>query len=87
MGKDYEKEEALKQVKTGLQISSFFGSFRRKNKDVETYEDYDTDENEDLETEPRWMSHKYREIINNELEDHPKFKPSKKLKKVPLKWG
>lgn len=47
------------------------------------YEDFDTDEDEDLDITPEWK--KNREVFLSEFED--RFKPSKKLCCIPVMRG
>jgi len=56
---------------------------KKKNIDVETYEDYDTDPGEDLDITPAWL--KGRKFLKDDLEDF--MKPSKKFMKFQIMSG
>jgi hypothetical protein len=59
-------------------------SIKKKNNDeVETYEDFDTEPEEDLNVEHVWL--KGREMIPDDFED--RIKPSKKFMRFPLMYG
>lgn len=65
-------------------IKNVFGLLRRKRKvNYEYYEDFDTDDGEDLNTVPPWR--KNRLTFNDDLEDE--MKPPKSVIKVPLYFG
>ena len=58
-------------------------TIKKKNQEVETYEDFDTEPEEDLNVEFEWL--KDREVIQDDFED--KIKPSKKFMRFPIMFG
>lgn len=56
---------------------------KKKTSDVETYEDFDTDDGEDLDVTPEWL--KGRKFLPDDLED--KIKTSKKFLKYTIMSG
>ncbi|KAL4431869.1 hypothetical protein ABPG74_012681 [Tetrahymena malaccensis] len=68
----------------GLVSGKILSLFKKKGgiKIIE-YEDYDTDEDEDLDITPEWK--KNREVFLSEFED--KYKPSRKLTCIPIMRG
>lgn len=56
---------------------------KKKTVDIETYEDYDTDDNENLDVTPVWL--KERKFLPDDLED--KVKISKKFLKYTIMSG
>ena len=56
---------------------------RKSDEDVETYEEYDTIPDEDLDIKPEWE--KCRMFLKGNLENW--IKPNKKFKKFPMVRG
>ena len=62
--------------------------FKPKNVEVEEYDEYDTNDDEDLDSTPPWMKDEYgrlRECLTEEFEKV--YKPPKKLISLDLKYG
>jgi hypothetical protein len=56
---------------------------KKKNQEIESYEDFDTDPDEDLNVEYDWL--KDRKTLPDDYEDE--YKPSKKLMRFPIIFG
>ena len=77
--KEKKKKPKIKDLKRGKFIGLLaFMSKKKKNTDVETYEDYDTDPGEDLNINPPWLEN--RKFLKDDLEDF--MKPSKRFMKL-----
>lgn len=73
-------------------FSNLLGLFKKKDdehkKHIPIYEDYDTEEDEDLDMTPPWMKDPLgnkKVILDNNLESI--YPLPKKLKKIPLWFG
>lgn len=66
-----------------VMAGNILNMFKKKGAVILEYEDFDTDEDEDLDITPEWK--KNREVFLSEFED--RFKPSKKLCCIPVMRG